>query len=91
MGAGILAAIGGGLSEASIGAAISSSQSGVIYGTGAGYLSGIRAWGGVGIPLGSGFGGRADIPSNQEFSVNQQIAQDIAAQTAIDLVRICPC
>jgi len=43
VGAGIMAAIGGGLSESGFGGG----GAGIIYGTGAGYKSGIRAWGGV--------------------------------------------
>jgi len=60
-----MAAIGGGVTNAGIASAAASSSRGIIYGTGAGYASGIRRWGGVwqggSIPQGAG-GGRADVP-----------------------------
>lgn len=54
MGAGIMASIAGGLSEASIGSAVSAATGGIIYGTAAGYESGVRlwSWGGVAAPRG---------------------------------------
>ena len=94
MGAGILAAIAGGLSEASVGEAVVGSSSGIIYGTGAGYLSGIRQWGGVymggSIPLGPG-GGYADVQLDNDFQFPTQggsyIDAAILAEAAAQLRR----
>lgn len=68
MGASIFAAIGGGLSEGFIGAAIAGSSKGVIYGTGAGYT----AWGGVGVPTARGFSTRGDLA----FPVGRSVTRD---------------
>lgn len=85
MGAGILAAIGGGLSEGSIGAAVSGSSKGVIYGTGAGYLSGIRAWGGRlgfrqagGIDVPVGLAQSGDLPVAKSRTGVPIVSQDVA-------------
>lgn len=80
-----MGAIAGGLSESSIGSAVSASSLGIIYGTGAGYRSGVRKWGGTvsfstarrsDVPLGLEAPG--DLPFPQPRARVPIVRQDIA-------------
>jgi len=67
-----MAAIAGGLTEGSIAEAVQASSLGIIYGTAAGYVSGIRKWG-TGVSFATAR--RSDVPLGLEKPGDLPVAQ----------------